>query len=187
MRSGRRLQRRPAPNDRFSERVFTLVWISLFLAAALTALDQTLKTLVVATVKPVGSVSVIPGLLTWRYSENTGAAFGMMQNCRWIFLVVTIVLMSGCLYVLVKYFRRNAYACFVLALILSGGLGNMIDRVLQGYVVDYIYLSFFPAIFNFADCCVVLGAILAVVGYLISERRSVKKAANPEASDHESA
>ena len=58
--------------------------------------------------------------------------------------------------------------------ILSGGLGNMIDRVRMGYVVDYIYLSFFPAIFNFADCCVVAGAILAVLGFLIAERRTAK-------------
>ena len=77
------------------------------------------------------------------------------------------------------YFFKNQpdrviIAGFVLALILSGGLGNMIDRVRMGYVVDYIYLSFFPAIFNFADCCVVAGAILAVLGFLIAERRTAK-------------
>mgnify|MGYP000853006752 FL=1 len=151
-----------------------LIFVCLFLIAALTGLDQALKALVVAQVQPVGSVEVIPGLLRWQYSENTGAAFGILQDRRWVFLVVTAVLMALCVVALVRYYRQNVYACFVLALILSGGLGNMIDRVRMGYVVDYIYLSFFPAIFNFADCCVVAGAILAVLGFLIAERRTAK-------------
>ncbi len=154
-----------------------LVLFSLILAAALTAVDQLLKQLVVLQLKPGRVVTVIPNLLTLFYSENRGAAFGMLANHRWVFIVVTVVLMAACLWALLTRYRRNAFACLALALILSGGLANMIDRVLQGYVVDYIFISFFPAVFNFADCCVVIGAIMALIGLFVAERRAHKKAA----------
>ena len=162
-----------------------LIFVSFFLAAALTGLDQALKALVVARVQPAGGIDAIPGLLRWQYSENTGAAFGILQDRRWVFLIVTAVLLALCVYALVRHYRRSVYGCFVLALILAGGLGNMIDRVRLGYVVDYIYLSFFPAIFNFADCCVVAGAILAVIGFLVAERRAAKTKSSAGEAAHE--
>lgn len=164
-----------------------LVFLSLFLTAALAVIDQLLKILVVLQVKPQGTVTVIKGLLSWHYSENTGAAFGMMSNSRWFFIVVTAILMVACLYLLCTKYRNSVPAAFIFALILSGGIGNMIDRVANGFVVDYIYVSFFPAIFNFADCCVVVGAFLAIFALIYTDARAAKaqKTAQKAAQDAE--
>lgn len=151
-----------------------IVCLSLVLAAVLVVIDQWLKALVIQVVQPVGNIPFIEGLLTWKYSENTGAAFGMLSNQRWVFIVVTGILMAVCLYVMITKYRNNLFAGLVFALILGGGVGNMIDRVWNGYVVDYIFVSFFPAIFNFADCCVVVGAFLAAGALLISDYRAAK-------------
>lgn len=169
-----------------------LVFFSLFTALLLVLIDQLTKELVVLQVKPVGDIPVIDGLLNWTYRENTGAAFSMFSDSRHVFLISTTVLMALCLYLLVTKYAKNGFMCFVFALILGGGAGNMIDRVAAGYVVDFIHLSFFSAIFNFADCCVTVGAsilFVAILGSIVKDflEKKKKKMAQAQGDDPASA
>lgn len=136
-----------------------MLLFSLLFAAA----DQLLKMLVVRDVKPIGSVSVINGLLKLDYTENTGAAFGMLEGGRWLFIVITLLICALIIFAMFRYNGHEFFSRAACALIVGGGLGNVIDRLSHAYVVDYISVSFFPAIFNFADSCVVIGAIFLVI------------------------
>lgn len=129
----------------------------------LIVVDQVIKYVVDVFLKPVGNLAVIDGLLNFTYVENRGAAFGMLQNFRWIFIVLTIVIIVVCLYMVVSKAIDNRLLLYSLIFIIGGGAGNLIDRIFRGYVIDYINVSFFPPVFNFADCCVTIGAILLIV------------------------
>ncbi len=140
--------------------------VSLLLAVLVVAADQIFKLLAVQYVKPVGSISVIPGLFSLEYVPNRGAAFSMLQNWTAFFVTVTAVV---CVFIVVAIFRYKNHEFFSRAaciLVLGGGIGNMIDRISHVYVVDYLHLSFFPAIFNFADLCVTVGAVFFIIHVL---------------------
>ena len=131
------------------------------LAAASIGVDQWTKWIVLEHLAPVHSMDFIPGFLRWVYVENRGAAFGMLQNQRWLFLIITVVMLVFC----VRYLLRGCeskWMGFALTLIIGGGIGNMIDRIFRGFVVDFISVSFFPPVFNVADICVVVGAFLLI-------------------------
>ena len=140
--------------------------IALLLSAVLIAVDQILKLLAVEYLKPMGGMHIIPGFLDLTYIPNSGAAFSMLEGQRWLFVGITFVI---CVIIIVALFRyRNHGFCSYAAsvLIVAGGIGNMIDRVLHGYVVDYIHVLFFPAIFNFGDCCVTVGTVFLILHVL---------------------
>ena len=138
----------------------------LLLIAVLTAVDQFIKMTVITNLKPIGSVTCIPGLLEFRYLENNGAAFGFFAGLSWLLIILTIGLMAALLVFLFRYKHHTWMSRTSCVLIIAGGIGNLIDRFIFGYVVDYIHVLFFPYVFNFADCCVVVGAILFAVWYL---------------------
>lgn len=135
----------------------------LLLSALLAAADQLLKLLVARNVKPVGSITVLPGFLNWDYVENRGMAFGMLQGGRWIFIILTAVVCAFIVFAMFRYTHHEFFSWAASALIVGGGVGNMIDRILHEYVIDYISVSFFPPVFNFGDCCVVIGAIFFLI------------------------
>lgn len=137
--------------------------IALGLAALLVAIDQLIKYFVVAFLKPVGAVSVVDNLIDLVYYENKGMSFGMMEGARWIFVIFTAVAMVVMVYLLFRNKNEKRLYYLSIGLIIGGGIGNMIDRILYGYVVDYFRLSFFPPICNFADYCIVIGAVLFAV------------------------
>lgn len=140
--------------------------IALLLSAVFVAADQILKLLTVEYLKPIGTKSVIGGLLELIYVENRGAAFGIFQDQRWFFVGITFVI---CVVIVIALFRYDGHEFFsyaASAMIVGGGVGNMIDRVLHGFVVDYIHISFFPAIFNFGDCCVTVGTVFLIIHVL---------------------
>lgn len=141
-------------------------FLMIGLAVVLAVADQILKYVVVQNLKPIGTVSVIPGLLNFTYVENRGAAFGILSNQRWFFIVTTALLMLAILILLFRYHHHTGLTYLASCLIFGGGLGNMVDRVWLGYVVDYIHVSFFPPVFNFADCCIVIGTALFVIHVL---------------------
>lgn len=141
-------------------------FLMIGLAVVLAVVDQILKYIVVQNLKPIGSYSLIPGLLDFTYVENRGAAFGILSNQRWFFIVTTAILMIAILILLFRYHHHTGLTYLASGLILGGGLGNMVDRVWLGYVVDYIHVSFFPPVFNFADCAVVIGTALFVIHVL---------------------
>ena len=136
--------------------------------ALLVGLDQLTKWLTVVYLKNGEPLTLIPKVLEFTYVENEGAAFGMLQGGRWFFVVLTAILMIALgVFVLTGQFRRFRMFNISATLVLAGGIGNLIDRAIQGYVVDMIRVTFidFP-VFNVADCCVVVGSILLLIFFL---------------------
>ncbi len=136
--------------------------VALVAVVLLTAADQITKLLVMSHFTKGQSIHVINGLLDFTYVQNKGAAFGMLAGQRWIFMVITTLIMAAVVYGWVKGMFDHLTGKIAAVLILSGGIGNMIDRVRLGYVVDFIDISplFSFAVFNVADCCVTVGAVL---------------------------
>ena len=153
-----------------------LKFVSAVLAAALLVwLDQWTKLLVVQNLKNADPFVLIPGVLELGYVENTGAAFGILQGSRMFFLILTPVVCLFLLAVLLKTPRRKKYLPLniILCFIMAGALGNYIDRLKNGYVVDFIYFKpiDFP-LFNVADIFITVGfavLLLLIVFYYNEE------------------
>lgn len=146
------------------------------ISALLVGVDQLTKYLVVQNVAPlqdgaVRGIKVIDGLLNITYLENKGVALGMLQNQHWIFIPLTLIGILVLIIALFKYKNHNFWSYATVTLLIAGGIGNLIDRIALGYVVDFIHVSFFPYVFNFADCCVTVGAITLVLAVLFSEKK----------------
>ncbi|MCI5840175.1 MAG: signal peptidase II [Peptoniphilaceae bacterium] len=109
-------------------------------------------------------------LFSFYYLENKGAAFGILQNHRFLFLTFTILVIVFLLFYFIKNRDRNSkFIKLAISFIISGALGNLYDRIVSGYVIDFIYTNLFPfAVFNFADVFVVLGCIMMII-YLFLE------------------
>ena len=137
---------------------------SLFVLAIVAA-DQITKYLVVANIPLYGDVSFLPGVLGLTYVQNTGAAFSAFQGMQWLFAVIFLVFTAAVLW---EYFKKpmgfSAFERWCIAAIYGGGLGNMIDRVRLGFVVDMIETTFieFP-VFNVADCFITCGCVLLMI------------------------
>ena len=130
-------------------------------AAALVAIDQLVKYLVRANIPLGGNVPFIPYLLDLTYVQNTGAAFSMLRSHTWLLtLTSTMVVLAMCA-LIVKGFFKNRLGLFSAALVLAGGMGNLIDRVVFGFVTDMFQTTFMEfAVFNVADCCITVGVPL---------------------------
>jgi signal peptidase II len=135
-------------------------------AAVLLCLDQYTKYLAVLYLKGKPAIEIITGILELRYLENAGAAFGSMQGMQKVLLCVTILALAAILYVYRKIPDKRRYfpLRMIAVLLFSGAVGNMIDRLMQRYVVDFIYVKWidFP-IFNVADCYVTIAAVLLII------------------------
>ena len=149
-----------------------LIWLAVIIVTVF--LDQLTKYLTVLHLKPIGTYPIIEDVFHLTYVENTGAAFGMMKDARWVFMVTSTVAIIG---ILVYMFRRvyvkkekmPRMEALSLSLIVGGGIGNMIDRTILGYVVDMIDCRFINfAVFNVADSFVCIGAGLMIL-YLFME------------------
>ena len=151
-----------------------LFWI--LITVGVVVLDQFTKWLAVEYLIPIGTVPIIKDALHLTYVENPGAAFGMMQNSRWIFLLVSTVAIIAIIIYLIKFATKNKLALLSLAFILGGGIGNMIDRVALGYVVDFIDFRLINfAVFNVADSFVCVGAALLIIYVLFIEGKENKR------------
>jgi len=146
--------------------------------AALVIMDQVSKLFAVYLLAPVGSVDVIPSVLRFTYVENRGAAFGMLADNRWVFLVISTVAIVAMLIYLWKFRPDSKLACLAMSMIIAGGVGNMIDRIRLGYVVDFIDFcalgELWQWVFNIADACVCVGGGILVVWLLISTVKEYK-------------
>ena len=129
------------------------------------AVDQVSKLLVLEFLYN-GHVTLIPGVLDFTYLENRGMAFGLLADHRWVFILLSVVGMGAIGFYLFRY-GKTRLTRIALALILGGGVGNMIDRLRLGFVVDFIDFCAFPTIwmwvFNVADAAVCVGAALFLV------------------------
>lgn len=140
--------------------------LSIAIIVILPVLAELIRSLVISNIKPVGSVPLIPGLFNLTYSENRGVAFGMFQNGTVFFAVVTGIVIVIFTVLLIKNYKKSKLFSVAAALIIGGGLGNLFERVVYGYVTDYLSLSFFSPICNFADYCITAGTVCLVV-YLL--------------------
>ena len=162
--------------------------IGVAVAAAVVLVDQATKLLTVESLAVGESVDLIKGVFRFTYVENRGAAFGMLSESRWIFMILSSVAIVGMLFYLWKYRPKSLWACTALSLIVGGGIGNMIDRVRLGYVIDmldFCAFDFWVWVFNVADACVCVGAGILFVwclGSLLKEMKAekAKKAAASE-------
>ena len=123
-------------------------------------------------------ISIIPKILNLKYVENTGAAFGILSSKPLLITIFNIlILLALTIYVLIKIkdFSKSGYL-FSIILIISGGFGNIIDRMINGYVTDYFEFAFisFP-VFNFADIFITVGAFLLLIKLMIDFIKENKK------------
>lgn len=150
--------------------------IALVLGALALGADQFSKYYFATNFFETETRPAIDGFFEWNYVKNRGAAWGMLDGHTWLLLVFTAVAMLVCIALLVKSGKKNKLLFWSITLILSGGLGNMIDRIFRGYVVDFIHLQFidFP-VFNVADCVIVIGAGLLMLCFLLDFKASSKQ------------
>ena len=151
------------------------LWMTLF-AAGIVAADQFTKYLVLQNIPLHSHVDFLPGILNLTYVRNTGAAFSMFSDNRWVFMVFSVIAMMIMTYLLVKFHGRHWLLSVSLAAVLGGGIGNMIDRVLSGYVVDFLDFQFMKfAVFNVADIFVTCGSVALAVYILFIEPKVEKR------------
>lgn len=143
-----------------------LLCMDALLAALLIAFDQFTKYLAVIHLKGQPALSLIDGVLELQYLENRGAAFGVLQNQKWLLLIVGIIFMAAVCFFLIRLPQEKKYFIvhILASAIIAGGLGNMIDRVRLDYVVDFIsFILIDYPIFNVADCYVVVATIIVFI------------------------
>ena len=148
-------------------------WLAII--AVTVFLDQITKYLTIFYLKPIGTFPIIENVIHFTYVENTGAAFGMMKDARWVFMIVSTVAIVGILFYLIRKKPQSKMECISLALIVGGGIGNMIDRTLLGYVVDMIDFRLINfAVFNVADSFVCIGAGLMILHLILDMVKEAK-------------
>ena len=150
--------------------------VSLAVIALLTVIDRLTKYAAVMTVKVNGPKEFLFGLFQFRYVENTGAAFSLFSDNTKLLSVLTVIILAVCLIILMTRKIKPLFLNICLLLVIAGGLGNVIDRIAYGYVVDFIEPLFIDfAVFNFADCCVVVGVILLLIQMIFFDFKNDKK------------
>ena len=137
--------------------------------SGIVALDQWTKFLVVDQIPLHGHVDAIPGLFHLTYVQNTGAAFSLFEGMQWLFALIFILFTALILW---DYFKKSMpfsqFERWMIVAVYGGGLGNMIDRLRLGYVVDMIRVDFmeFP-VFNVADCFITSGCIALIASLVL--------------------
>ncbi len=148
----------------FFQKYFLL--LSFLITAALIFLDQWTKQLAVNTLKNQSPFIIWDGVLEFRYHENRGAAWGILQGKQIFFYILTVIFCTLLFYEIYRLCKNARYTSlnYVFVLLFSGTIGNFIDRIRLQYVVDFIYVKMidFP-IFNLADCYITISAILLMI------------------------
>ena len=138
------------------------------LAAVLVVIDQSVKAWVRASIPLGQSIPFLPGIMELTYIQNTGAAFSSFSSLTWLLALISLLASVAVAVLMARKLFTRPLGRLSLALILGGAVGNLIDRALQGYVVDMFNVLFMNfAVFNVADICVVVGGIGAALYYLL--------------------
>ena len=132
--------------------------------ALLIVLDQLVKWAIVSNIK-IGEVKgFIPSIMSLTYLQNTGAAFSILENQQWLFTIITLLVIGGAIWYLIKNIKGSFWLISGLTLIIAGGLGNFIDRLRQGFVVDMFQFDFINfAVFNVADTYLTFGVLIMLL------------------------
>lgn len=151
--------------------------VSTIIAVLLIAVDQIVKNWAAETLVK-GDITIINNVLYLNYAENTGVAFSMFSDNRWMLVGVTAVMLVVVLAFFLSGKITDKLEMFSLSLMLAGGVGNLIDRISLGYVIDYIDVRIINfAIFNIADICICVGAFLLCVAVYISDKKEQQQKA----------
>ena len=156
-----------------------LIIVAFALIAILTGVDQWIKIWVLENLKDQPSREFIKfgdlKVLNLTYLENDGAVFGSFSGMRIMLVVVTSIMIIACMVIMVKNIHKSKFFTISLAMVGAGGIGNLIDRIFRGgKVVDMFDVQLFNfAIFNFADCCVVIGVIMLIIYLIFLDKEEV--------------
>lgn len=147
----------------------------LFIISLLVGIDQYTKKLIVTLVKEHSSIQIVPNFFSITYEKNTGAGFSILQNQRVLFIVITIIAIIGFSYLLIKNKNQKNIYKISYILIISGAIGNFIDRIVNSYVVDFLdFIIFgydFP-VFNFADCLLTIGVFIYIIATILETKNA---------------
>ena len=150
--------------------------ILLSVIGASILVDQIVKIIISSTMSVGETIPVIKDIFHFTYIRNEGAAFGMLSEHRWVFMIISsVAIVAMCIY-LFKFCKERMLTKIGLALVIGGGIGNMIDRIFLGYVVDMIdcrFIDFY--VFNIADSCVCVGAGIVFLGVLLDTVKEIKE------------
>ncbi|SKB28778.1 signal peptidase II [Acetoanaerobium noterae] len=145
------------------------------LISILIIIDQAIKWISRTKLTKFESYPVIDGFFHFTYVENRGAAFGMLQNKTWFFVLITLLVVGYMIYFTKKNKNIDKKLTFVLSIITAGAIGNLIDRIWLGFVVDmFDFRGIWQFVFNFADICVVVGGILLIF-LIIKDKEILEK------------
>ena len=162
-------------------------------AALLVALDQWVKNWTVSAFAPPpegmsatldAAKECLPGVVELTRVHNTGAGWSSFAGQRWFLATVSAVVVGLVLFLMIRKIVRHPFGRTAAALIVAGGMGNLIDRVRLGYVVDMFHFEFWPSypVFNVADICIVIGGVMAAIYYLwLYEKYDARKKPDEEA------
>lgn len=135
-------------------------------------LDQASKVLVKLKLKPIDNIDFINGYFSFTYVENRGAAFGIFRSKKILLIGITGLVVIGMIYYLVTNKKLSKWVRISFILIIAGAIGNLIDRIYLGYVVDFIHIYFKShdlPVFNIADVSVVFGTIILAINLMFSK------------------
>lgn len=137
--------------------------LCLLFSVVLAVIDLFIKFYVKNYLNNKDSIKILNGFLEVIYLENRGAALGILNKNIWLLIFISLIFII--FFILMLFMKRRFNNIFLIssAFIIGGGIGNLANRILTGYVIDYIKLCFFNPVFNFADCCLTLGFIGLII------------------------
>lgn len=152
--------------------------LAIIISVVVIIIDQLTKFWAYHSLQGTRGIQVIGKMLEFRYVENRGAAFGILQGRMWFFYVITIIVVAILFYYLFTQDRSSIFLNITVGLLIGGALGNFIDRLLRGFVVDFIKVDFvsqinFP-VFNVADIAITIGSVLFIIYILFLEKETNK-------------
>ena len=151
--------------------------LAVVIGVVILGVDQFTKYYISANFVYGESVPFIKGFIDLQFIENSGSAWGMLSGKTWLLLTVTVVVMLVLITFFLLFGKRNKLLIWTVSLVISGGMGNLIDRIFRGgKVVDFLHFEFFPSfpIFNIADIAVVVGAGLLILYFIIDTVKESK-------------
>lgn len=153
--------------------------IYILIVAAIVAADQGVKLWAVGALGPGGSIGLIPGVFHLTYAENRGAAFSILEGKLGFFVAVTVAMVALLLYMTAKGYIRGVFGKLAASFIVGGAFGNLIDRLIRGYVVDlFDFRLIHFAIFNVADIFITIGGAMLAVYFIFLEGKNLGEGEN---------
>lgn len=157
--------------------------INILIIVLCIAADQLTKICAAANLKEISTLPIIENIFHFTYVENRGAAFGMLADHRWVFMILSVVGIAAIFVYLTVTKPKSWWMRLALCFIVGGGIGNMIDRIARGYVIDFIdcrFINFY--VFNVADSFVCVGCAMFIIAVIIDEvrERKLKKSAGED-------